>query len=224
MNRALWRPALVITVVLVLTTTSGFLLRGNTRSAPSSEVAAADEPAPRVADSPKAANPPKDDHPADAGDTPKGVGTPPASQAPKVVATPKTGEDPKTAAERRQLLETIGVLTAAHCYQTYFNLGLLADGRAKGAYTDRDASRILDSVLSVLASVDQKLAALAKMELDKEDRASLDQMRELSALLRRQGKELESFWDNGREEDAVRYESVRKDSWAAISKLLGIGR
>jgi hypothetical protein len=224
MNRALWKPALVIIAVLVLTTTSGFLLRGSTGSAPSSEVPGADEPAPRTEDSPKAANPPKDDRPPDVGDTPKSAATPTASQAPKVDATPKTGDDPKTAAERRLLLETIGVLTAAHCYQTYFNLGLLADGRAKGTYTDRDAARILDSIFSLLSSVDRKLAALDKMELDKEDRASLNQMRELSALLRQQGKELQAFWDNGREEDATRYESVRKDSWAAISKLLGIGR
>jgi hypothetical protein len=224
MNRALWKPALVITIVLVLTTTSGLLLRGNTGSAQSSEVVAADEPAPKVADSPKAAIPPKDDHPPNTADTPKAAATPTAGQAPKPVAMPKSGDDPKPAAERRQLLETIGVLTAAHCYQTYFNLGLLADGRAKGTYTDRDASRILDSIFSLLSSVDRKLAALDKIELDKEDRASLDQMRELSALLRQQGKELQAFWDNGREEDATRYESVRKDSWAAISKLLGIGR
>jgi hypothetical protein len=121
-------------------------------------------------------------------------------------------------------LETIGALIAAHCYQTYFNIGLLADGRAKGIYNDRDANKILDSILSILATVDQKLTALDKLALEKEDRASLAQMRELSVLLRRQANDLQAVWDNGREDDAARYESSRKDAWAAISKLLGVGR
>jgi len=49
-------------------------------------------------------------------------------------------------------------------------------------------------------------------------------MRDLSDLLHRQGKRLEIFWDSGKDEDATKYESVRKDSWAAISRLTGIGR
>ena len=46
----------------------------------------------------------------------------------------------------------------------------------------------------------------------------------LSDLLHQQGRELQSFWETGKDEDAARYENVRKDSWAAISRLLGIGR
>ena len=101
---------------------------------------------------------------------------------------------------------------------------LLADGRAKGAYTDKDANRLLDSILSILGTVEQKITALDKLALDKDDRASLAQMRELSGLLRRQATHLQSLWDSGREEDAARYESIRKDAWAAISKLLGASR
>jgi hypothetical protein len=149
----------------------------------------------------------------------------PAPEAADISKAPagKTGENP-TAQDRRQLLETVGALTTAHCYQTYLNVGLLADGKAKGTYTDKDAHKVLDSVLSLLNSVDRKLAALGKIDLDKQDRDSLEQMRDLAALLRQQGKELEAFWDSGKDEDAARYESVRKDSWAAIGKLTGIGR
>jgi hypothetical protein len=224
MNRALWKPLLVIIGILALTTASGLLLRGPTGSAQTFTGAPVDDQPPKVDEDPKAVGTPRVDEPAKPPDTPKSAGTRNADDAAKVAA-PREGSDArKPAAERRQLLETIGAMTAAHCYQTYFNLGLLADGKAKGAYTDRDASRVLDSILALHDSVDQKLAALAKIDLDKLDRASLDQMRDLSALLRRQGKELQAFWDSGKDEDAARYESVRKDAWAAISKLGGIGR
>jgi hypothetical protein len=136
----------------------------------------------------------------------------------------KTEEYPKSAQERRQLLEAVGALTAANCYQTYLNIGFIADGKAKGAYIDRDANKILDSVLSLLNSVERNLATLGKMDLDKQDRESLEQMRDLSALLRVQGKELQAYWDSGKEEDAAKYDNTRKDSWAAIAKLTGIGR
>jgi hypothetical protein len=224
MNRALWKPALVLVVLLVLATAGGLLFRGNTSSAQPPAAGPVDEPAPKVADVPKATDPPKTDEPAKAATVPPVVAAPQAGDNPKPAATQKTAAETGPALERRHLLETIGALTAAHCYQAYFNIGLLADGRAKGTYTDKDATRVLDSILSILRSVEQKLTGLDKLALEEADRASLAQMREISLLLRRQAGELQSFWDNGREEDAARYESARKDAWAAISKLLGIGR
>jgi hypothetical protein len=223
MNRALWKPALTLVVLLVLATVGGLLFRGKTSSAQPPAAAPADDQPPKVADVPKAANPPKPDDPAKAA-APRAVAAPQAGETPKAATSPKIGPETGTAAEHRRLLETIGALTAGHSYQTYLNIGLLADGRAKGAYTDKDATRVLDSILSIVRSVEEKLAALDKLTLDEADRASLAQMRELSALLRRQANELQSFWDSGRDEDAARYESARKDAWAAISRLLGMGR
>lgn len=153
----------------------------------------------------------------------------PIDPTPVVGQSPKEGdaakpENASTAQDRRQLLEAVGALTAANCYQTYLNIGLIADGKAKGTYSTQDASKILDSVLSLLNSVDRNLAAVAKTDLDKRDRESLEQMRDLSALLRLQGKELQGYWDSGKEEDGTKYDNTRKDSWAAIGKLTGIGR
>jgi hypothetical protein len=199
MNRALWKPALLTAIVLVVATTSGLLIRGNTGS-DISGVSNTDESAPKDAEAPKVA------------------------ETPQAVPALRAGENPKAAVERRQLLEIVGTLTAAHCHEAYFNISLLADGKAKGTYTDQDAHKVLDSFLALLLTVDQKLAALGKLDLDKEDRESLEEMRLLSDLLRQQGKELEAFWDSGSDEDAARYESARKDSWAAINKLTGVGR
>jgi hypothetical protein len=195
MNSALRKLAFLTSIVLVVVTACGC----GSGSAKSSETPKPNDAAPEVAE---------------AGDSAK---TNPAAPA-------KTEENPKSAQERRQLLETVGTLTAAHCYQTYLNIGFIADGKAKGAYIDRDANKVLDSVLSLLSSVDRNLGALGKIDLDKQDRESLEQMRDLSALLRQQGKELQAYWDSGKDEDAAKYDNTRKDSWAAIAKLTGIGR
>jgi cob(I)alamin adenosyltransferase len=197
-----WVPLAIL--ILVLVTASGMLLRGNTGSdkKETAQVQESDKQSPKAVETPRPGDRPLTDR----------------------TAAASPGEDPRSADERSQLLETVGSLTAALCYQTYLNIGLLADGRAKGTYTDKDAAKVLDSILSFLDRIDRKLAALEKMDLDRVDRESLEQMRTLSDLLHQQGRELQSFWETGKDEDAARYENTRKDSWAAISRLLGIGR
>jgi hypothetical protein len=198
MKRPFWKPALLTIAILVGITASGIVLRGNTGSGP--------EP---VQQAPKGA---------------AAAGTGSAEESSKSAGAHTAGENAGGGQDRRRLLETVGVLTAAHCYQTYLSLGLIADGKDKAVYSSKEAYKLLDSVLALVDSVDQKLAGLTRIDLDKEDQDSLEQMRVLAGLLRQQAKALAGFWDSGREEDVARYESVRKDAWAAISRLTGAGR
>src|SRR5262249_53509847 len=71
----------------------------------------------------------------------------------------------KTNTERDHLLETIGSLTSAHYFQTYLNIGFVADGKAAGTYSEKDARRVLDSIMSLGNSLDRKLEGLDKIEL-----------------------------------------------------------
>ena len=147
----------------------------------------------------------------------------------KPAATPKDDSDKtpdgaKASTAERGLLQTIGALTAAHYFQTYLNIGFIADGKGHGIYSEKDARRVLQSVLTLLDSVDRRLETLNQVNLNKDDRESLEQMRAISALLRQQAKELQNYWERGQDEDLARYETVRKNSYAAISKLLGIGQ
>ena len=235
MSRALVICALLTGAFVALATGSGWYLLGNTQandkqSPPATEAANANDQVPK-----EPTNAPD-------GTTAAAVDNPRVSESSGEVAKSKTDETSKAAEaakpatavspvsatkdtpERRQLLEVLGALTASHCYQTYLNIGLIADGKAKGTYTEKDAYKLLDSVLALVSSVDRELSALDRIELEKEDRASLEQMRTLSILLRKQAKELQIFWDTGKDEDAARYESVRKDTWAALSRLTGVAR
>src|SRR5262249_27849956 len=119
-------------------------------------------------------------------------------------------------------LQTIGTLTAAHYFQTYLNIGFIADGKGRGNYSQEDARKVLQSVLSVVDSVDRQLDVLGKRNLEKGDRESLDQMRAISAQLRQQGQGLQAYWASGKDQAAARYEALRQKTYAAISKLMGI--
>ena len=90
------------------------------------------------------------------------------------------------------------------------------------AADEKDARKVLDTVLKLLDTVDRKLDALNKSDLEKSDRESLEQLGVLSTLLRQQGEQLQASWASGKEDDAARYEDARKDSWAVISKVMGI--
>jgi len=48
-------------------------------------------------------------------------------------------------------------------------------------------------------------------------------MRSISALLRQQGKQLQTLWDTASDQDAASYEKLRQKSWAAINKLISGG-
>ena len=206
MKRTLWISALS---AVVLAAGGTLLVRGSGKSdkreAP--PVAEAPKPAGGAAEVAKPAEADKPAAPSNAGNTPK----------PGAAGT-------KAAEERGQLLETVGCLTAAHAFQTYLNIGFIADGKGHGIYSEKDARRVLQSVLTLLDSVDRRLETLNQVNLNKDDRESLEQMRAISALLRQQAKELQNYWERGQDEDLARYETVRKNSYAAISKLLGIGQ
>jgi hypothetical protein len=223
MNHALGKWAPLTAGLLVVVVGSGFFLLGcagsdQKESSPPAAVAQANEPATVGGQAPAAA------------EAPKPVSKPRTEEAAKPTDATRRAPDPrvatgtKAADERRLLLEALGGLTAAHCYQTYLNIGLLADGKARGTYSDRDAAKVLDSVLALLDSAGRKLDALGKLDLDAEDRETLGQMRLLSSLLHEQGKQLQTYWDSGKDEYASKYESSRKDSWVVLSKLLGLGK
>jgi hypothetical protein len=234
MTRALWMGTFAAIAFVAVAMGSGLYLLGNTDekpSTPANNAATSDEQTPKEAVPALASNSPASSEVPATSEAPKaGAGqraddSGKDTAASKPTAVPDKGEAAKDALERRQLLlEALGALTASHDYQTYLNIGLIADGKAKGTYAEKDAFRLLDSVLALLNAVDRKLVALDRIDLDKEDRANLEQTRQLSSLLRKQAQRLQTFWDTGKDEDAAQYENARKDSWAALSRLTGIGK
>jgi hypothetical protein len=126
--------------------------------------------------------------------------------------------------ERQQLLETVGTLAGFQLYQSYLNIGLIADGKAEGVYSDEDVSTILNSVLELLETLDKRLEANSKLALSDSDQSAIKKLRLLSALLRQEGDELKAFWRTGDKAHSDKYEAARKEAWEGISEVLGLNR
>ncbi len=142
---------------------------------------------------------------------------PPALQAPAAEAShpalPGEGRD--------DALEALGSLTAANLYQSYLNIGLLADARESDVYTAAEAEKLLDSVTRLLDSVDRQLERTVGGNLKSEDREAVQQTRRLGAQLRSQAGELRAYWRTGKKEHAEQFQQARRESWTEIRELMG---
>ncbi len=119
------------------------------------------------------------------------------------------------------LTETVGLLAGLQLYQTYLNIGLLADARAEGLYEASELAQLLGSVVVPLDIVDRQLAKVATLNgLSKDDAAALTRMRKIAGHLRQQGKSLQLFWDTGVEDHGKRYEDSRQAAWRELDDLL----
>jgi hypothetical protein len=117
--------------------------------------------------------------------------------------------------------ETLDSLVGVHLYQSYLNIGVLADATEGDVYTPAEANKLLDRVTAVMDTVDRQLTRLEEAGKIR-DAKSLERTRRLAVLLRTQAKELRQYWATDGEEHAKRYHSARAEAWAGITELLGI--
>jgi hypothetical protein len=129
---------------------------------------------------------------------------------------------PMDAKHREAFLEALGGLSAVHLYQSYLNIGLIADAVEKEAYTTAEAAKILQTVEDLIALVDKRLTRLAEAGLDEDDRQALEHIRAVTQELRLQGSALKGFWATGDTAQISRYRQARTRSWDELRDLLGI--
>ncbi len=140
---------------------------------------------------------------------------------PPVEEKPAAGQSALTVEATPTLTETVGLLAGLQLYQSYLNIGLLADARAEGLYEASELTQLLGSVVVPLDTVDQQLAKVAGLKgLSKDDAAALTRMRKIAVHLRQQGKSLQAFWDTGVEAHGKRYEESRQAAWKELDDLL----
>jgi hypothetical protein len=119
-------------------------------------------------------------------------------------------------------LEALGGLSASHLYQTYLNIGLLADGVEKDVYTQEEADKMLASVMDLMKLVDVQLAKVRKADLTADDQVSFDRIKAVMGLLRLQSETLKNYWASGDTNDATQYHLAREAAWKGLSKVLGL--
>jgi hypothetical protein len=142
---------------------------------------------------------------------------------PAAAATAGETKRPANANESKdRSLETMGSLTAAHLYQAFLNIGLLADAREKEVYTAAEAEKLLDSVTRMLDTVDRRLGQMLDNGLQDEDKEAVEHARALGGLLRTQARELRTYWQTDDQEYADKFQKTRQKSWTGIQALLGV--
>src|SRR5262249_13482993 len=133
-----------------------------------------------------------------------------------------TAPDVSAKSPNDRMLETLGSLSAAHLYQSYLNIGLLADAVEKEGYSPEQANNMLATIVSLMNVVDKQLDKLARIELGEEEKHDVDRIRELSGLLRLQVAALRAYWLTGQPQQAERYQAAREKAWNSLSEVLGL--
>ncbi len=142
--------------------------------------------------------------------------------APKETKSPAKSGATITAAQKESFLEALGGLSAAHLYQSYLNIGLLADGVDAKAYTLDEAKGTLAAILNFMDLVEAKLTKLDRAALDADDQEALDRIKTATDLLRVQATALLAYWNAGTKEKADDYHQARKAASAGLNKVLGL--
>jgi hypothetical protein len=160
----------------------------------------------------------------------------PAPQQPAPKETPAASKEKPAATEPQKpskpvagaagaladhALEALGGFTAAHLYQTYLNLGLLADAVEGEVYTVAEAKKLLDTVNDLVDTVDRQLTRVSA-DLKDEDEKTLERTKQLTALLRTQSRELRAYWQTNEKDNATRFHKAREEAWTNLKTLLNI--
>lgn len=140
---------------------------------------------------------------------------------PRAHAQPPGRPDPAVG-DTATLTDTIGLLAGLQLYQTYLNIGLLADARADGRFELIDAAKLLGSVAGPLDKVEAQLGKVEKLKLSETDLRAVGRLRKVAGVLRTQSKELAAFWDTGSADRALRYETARQAAWKELNALLAL--
>src|SRR4029077_15687161 len=101
-----------------------------------------------------------------------------SKQAPEPMATAsKLVVVSPSAIVKERYLEALGSLTAVHLYQSYLNIGLLADAAENEQMDYADAEKTLAQIVRLMTLVDRQLDAIGKTGLDQNDQRAMQNIR-----------------------------------------------
>lgn len=134
----------------------------------------------------------------------------------------KTGPDAAVAvAIKNRYLEALGSMCAAHLYQSFLNIGLLADGVENEQLSLAEGEKTLANVVRFMGLVERQLDQIAMNGLDPNDRQTLLGIQGLAKVLRKQADALQAYWSTGAEDQAGRYHEARNQALAGLGEMLG---
>jgi hypothetical protein len=125
--------------------------------------------------------------------------------------------------QRERLLESIGSVSSIYLYQSYLNVGLIADAVKNDTYSKDEAVELLSTIVTLLQTVDAQMQKLESVGLDDEEVAAVKQVRSISSLIKSQTTHLQSHWKTGEKSNLDQFHQTRRQSWTELCSILGLG-
>jgi hypothetical protein len=149
--------------------------------------------------------------------------------APQAAAKSDSDQEPsrddkksQAALQHECLLENFGSVSSIYLYQSYLNVGLLADAVKNGAYTKDRAADLLSTIMTLLETVDAQMQKLDNIGLDEDETAAVGQIHKISELLQAQTESLQTHWKTGEKASLEKFNQARRESWNELRQILGL--
>jgi hypothetical protein len=153
------------------------------------------------------------------GDVEPAKPSPPEPPARK--ATPSAPAEPGTEPVDERLY-LIGAMGATQVYLSYAYIGAIGDGYVNKSYDAAKVQELMGEVSGMSQHLVQQLEKVNAGELTAEDRAAITQMIDINRLLKKEADALVAFSQKPTTQNAESFESVRREVWPRIARLLGI--
>lgn len=119
-------------------------------------------------------------------------------------------------------LKMVGVLAASYLYQSYLNIGYLADLNAVDAYPFTELDENLNAVMQIIGGVRDELRVYSTTLPLRSDSMYVDVLVQASDLLLQEAAALQKYMQTGKEQDAAVYLHLNGQARTLLENLLGL--
>ena len=121
-----------------------------------------------------------------------------------------------------KLFYGVGHFGSAMLYQSFINIGVIADGYAKKIYPAEQAKAILQTSTHFLTLSENVLKELSAFSISETDRKTLTDMRDIVNDLRQEADHFMKYLTSKKDEDVKNFDSFRVSAWGKIRKMMDI--
>jgi len=119
-------------------------------------------------------------------------------------------------------LKMVGVLAASYLYQSYLNIGYLADLNAVKAYKYQELNDNLNTVIQIIGGVRDQLKLYSLVLPVKSDSQYVSILVQTSDLLLQEAAALRKYIQTESEQDAAVYLHLNQQARSILGRLLGL--
>lgn len=118
--------------------------------------------------------------------------------------------------------QLIGVLSVSYLYQSYLNIGLLADATSGDIYSPDESLLQLGDLLGVIGGVRDEIYSYSKQVESESDKLYLESLVRIADLLLQEAGALMRYFETSEDSYAQQYLELNELAQQAINQILGM--